>query len=164
MRSIELIPKEHWDVPEWINQSRMEEAFNQMQATKVQHATQLSYHKMCRWFSGFFFRHPALDKYKYYWRVEPDVKYGDSPISFCLAPCLNKYISTSVHNLILTDFSAISSTTYFSSWPKITKPMASTSIFTTTQKPFPLFGQQLPPSFNRTQNIFSAAERIPTTG
>ncbi|GAM38457.1 hypothetical protein TCE0_033f09195 [Talaromyces pinophilus] len=71
----ELIPKEHWDVPDWIDQSRMEKAFKDMANSGVMHATQLSYHKMCRWYSGFFFRHPALDKYKYYWRVEPDVKY-----------------------------------------------------------------------------------------
>lgn len=30
---------------------------------------------MCRFNSGFFFRHPLLDDYDYYWRVEPDVKF-----------------------------------------------------------------------------------------
>lgn len=25
--------------------------------------------------SGFFFRHPLLDNFEYYWRVEPDVQY-----------------------------------------------------------------------------------------
>lgn len=29
---------------------------------------------MCRFQSGFFFRHPLLDKYKYYWRVEPSTR------------------------------------------------------------------------------------------
>lgn len=28
-----------------------------------------------RFQSGFFFRHPLLDEYEYYWRVEPDVQY-----------------------------------------------------------------------------------------
>jgi hypothetical protein len=28
-----------------------------------------------RFQSGFFFRHPLLDQYDYYWRVEPDVDY-----------------------------------------------------------------------------------------
>lgn len=30
---------------------------------------------MCRYYSGFFFRHPAVAKYEFYWRVEPDVKF-----------------------------------------------------------------------------------------
>jgi len=30
---------------------------------------------MCRFQSGFFFRHPLLKPYKYYWRVEPDVNF-----------------------------------------------------------------------------------------
>jgi alpha 1,2-mannosyltransferase len=28
-----------------------------------------------RFQSGFFFRHPLLDAYDYYWRIEPDVDY-----------------------------------------------------------------------------------------
>ncbi|KAI8905193.1 YOR099Wp-like protein [Gorgonomyces haynaldii] len=28
---------------------------------------------MCRFYSGYFFRHPLLQGYEYYWRVEPDV-------------------------------------------------------------------------------------------
>lgn len=28
-----------------------------------------------RFQSGFFFRHPLLDPYEYYWRVEPSVNY-----------------------------------------------------------------------------------------
>ncbi|ORX70753.1 glycosyl transferase [Linderina pennispora] len=46
-----LIPKEHWSYPEWINQTKAAE-------------------------SGFFFRHPLMDKYKWYWRVEPGVKFA----------------------------------------------------------------------------------------
>jgi len=29
----------------------------------------------CSFQSGFFFRHPLLDNFEYYWRVEPDVQY-----------------------------------------------------------------------------------------
>ena len=29
---------------------------------------------MCRFESGFFFRHELLKKYDYYWRVEPGIK------------------------------------------------------------------------------------------
>ena len=28
-----------------------------------------------RFQSGFFFRHPLLDGYEYYWRIEPDVDF-----------------------------------------------------------------------------------------
>jgi alpha 1,2-mannosyltransferase len=35
----------------------------------------LSYHAMIRWQSGFFYQHPALDSYDWYWRVEPDVHF-----------------------------------------------------------------------------------------
>ncbi|KAJ9104260.1 Glycolipid 2-alpha-mannosyltransferase 1 [Naganishia cerealis] len=30
---------------------------------------------MCRFNSGFFFRHPLLASYDYYWRIEPGVKF-----------------------------------------------------------------------------------------
>ena len=31
--------------------------------------------QIVRFQSGFFFRHPLLDKYDYYWRIEPDVDF-----------------------------------------------------------------------------------------
>lgn len=33
----------------------------------------ISYRHMCRWNSGFFYRHPRLKDFDWYWRVEPDV-------------------------------------------------------------------------------------------
>jgi len=30
---------------------------------------------MCRYQSGFFWRHPLLDDLQFYWRVEPGVKF-----------------------------------------------------------------------------------------
>jgi len=33
------------------------------------------YRNMCRFNSGFFYRHELLKTYKYYWRVEPDVQF-----------------------------------------------------------------------------------------
>ena len=32
---------------------------------------------MCRWYAGFFYKHPALKDFRYYWRVEPNVQYVD---------------------------------------------------------------------------------------
>lgn len=40
----------------------------------------LNYHHMCRWYSGFFYNHPALADYEWYWRVEPGVTF------FCDVP------------------------------------------------------------------------------
>jgi len=34
-----------------------------------------SYRHMCRYESGFFFRHPLMLKYDFYWRVEPGVEF-----------------------------------------------------------------------------------------
>jgi hypothetical protein len=39
----------------------------------------VSYHHMCRWNSGFFYKHPFLRNYDFYWRVEPDVS-DSSPV------------------------------------------------------------------------------------
>ncbi|KAL7331878.1 hypothetical protein PS15p_204006 [Mucor circinelloides] len=34
-----------------------------------------TYHHMCRHYFGFFYKHPLLDEYDWYWRVEPGVKF-----------------------------------------------------------------------------------------
>jgi mannosyltransferase len=70
----ELIPKAHWDVPDWIDPPTMDISIKKMNDKSVKHADQISYHQMCRWYSGFFYKHPALAGIKYYWRVEPNVK------------------------------------------------------------------------------------------
>ena len=33
----------------------------------------ISYRHMCRWNSGFFYKHLRLKEFDWYWRVEPDV-------------------------------------------------------------------------------------------
>ena len=33
----------------------------------------ISYRHMCRWNSGFFYKHPRMRDFDWYWRVEPDV-------------------------------------------------------------------------------------------
>ncbi|KAJ2257423.1 alpha-1,2-mannosyltransferase ktr1 [Coemansia sp. RSA 454] len=71
-----LIPEEHWSYPEYIDQTRAAEARKDMQDRKVIYGGSESYRHMCRYESGFFFRHPLMDQYKWYWRVEPGVKFG----------------------------------------------------------------------------------------
>ncbi|KAJ1960221.1 hypothetical protein IWQ62_004310, partial [Dispira parvispora] len=68
-----LVPKEHWSYPSWINQTLASEARYNMR--DVMYGDSESYRHMCRYQSGFFFRHPLLESYDYYWRVEPGVKF-----------------------------------------------------------------------------------------
>ena len=70
-----LIPSEHWSYPEWIDVPKADEARKAMEEKKVIYGGSLSYRHMCRYNSGFFFRHPLLLQYDYYWRVEPDVEF-----------------------------------------------------------------------------------------
>lgn len=69
-----LIPSEHWGFPEWIDQEKAALVREQMREKKVIYGDSISYRHMCRYESGFFWRHPELDEYKYYWRVEPSIK------------------------------------------------------------------------------------------
>ncbi|KAI0381717.1 glycosyltransferase family 15 protein [Hypomontagnella monticulosa] len=71
----ELIPNEHWDTPSWINKDLYEESVKILQENDIQYADKISYHKMCRWNSGLFYKHPALKDIQYYWRVEPNVHF-----------------------------------------------------------------------------------------
>lgn len=68
-----LIPKEHWSYPEHIDQNKAAEGRKRLEEQKVLYASSESYRHMCRFESGFFYRHELLADYKYYWRVEPDV-------------------------------------------------------------------------------------------
>jgi hypothetical protein len=53
-----------------------------------------SYRFMCRYFSGFFFDHPLLAPFDWYWRVEPGVYY------FCdlPAPASDPFRHMAAHN------------------------------------------------------------------
>ncbi|KAF3319362.1 hypothetical protein TWF173_003803 [Orbilia oligospora] len=68
-----LIPKEHWSVPESIDQDKMRTAMKKMEQDRVIYGGSLSYRHMCRFNSGFFWRQELLDKYEWYWRVEPGI-------------------------------------------------------------------------------------------
>jgi alpha 1,2-mannosyltransferase len=71
----ELIPVEHWSTPSWIDQERYMTSLSYLDHIGVGKGYMLSYHQMCRWNSGFFYHHPALRNYDFYWRVEPDVQF-----------------------------------------------------------------------------------------
>ncbi|KAL4987053.1 nucleotide-diphospho-sugar transferase [Aspergillus falconensis] len=68
------IPTEHWSYPDWIDQDRAREVREEMKEKKIIYGHSESYRHMCRYESGFFFRHPLLQEYEFYWRVEPGVE------------------------------------------------------------------------------------------
>lgn len=70
-----LIPKAHWSIPSWIDEDKAAQARVAAEYNGVGYGGSLSYRHMCRFNSGFFFRHPLLQQYEYYWRVEPDVSF-----------------------------------------------------------------------------------------
>ncbi|KAJ6438627.1 alpha-1,2 mannosyltransferase KTR1 [Purpureocillium lavendulum] len=71
----ELIPKDHWATPSWIDDAVYDESTSILAESGVQYAKKVSYHQMCRWNSGMFYKHPALKDIRYYWRVEPKVHF-----------------------------------------------------------------------------------------
>ncbi|RUS15072.1 glycolipid 2-alpha-mannosyltransferase-domain-containing protein [Endogone sp. FLAS-F59071] len=64
-----------WGWPQWINQTLAREKMDELARNGVVYGGSESYRHMCRFQSGFFFRHPLLDSYDYYWRVEPFVDF-----------------------------------------------------------------------------------------
>ncbi|TFK29949.1 glycosyl transferase [Coprinopsis marcescibilis] len=73
--SFGLIPPEMWKQPSWINETRAAAGRDKLVAEDVIYGASVSYRNMCRFNSGFFYRHELLLPYRYYWRIEPDVDY-----------------------------------------------------------------------------------------
>ncbi|ORZ00737.1 glycosyltransferase family 15 protein [Syncephalastrum racemosum] len=70
-----VIPREHWSYPDWIDIDKADQKRKEMGEQGVIYGDNLSYRHMCRFESGFFFRHPLMEQYDYYWRVEPNVEF-----------------------------------------------------------------------------------------
>ena len=60
-----LIPRYQWSIPDWIDKSKLKIGLDNIRFT-------INYHHMCRYFSGFFFRHDLTLKYEYFWRIDYD--------------------------------------------------------------------------------------------
>lgn len=69
------IPSEHWEFPSDVNDERIQRALLRQGDQAIKYGSVESYHQMCRFYSGFFFRNSLVAKYEWYWRVEPDVSY-----------------------------------------------------------------------------------------
>ncbi|KAJ1852911.1 hypothetical protein IW147_003188 [Coemansia sp. RSA 720] len=61
-----------WGYPEWIDQNK---AKHERETSTYIKGRSESYRFMCRFQSGFVFKHPLLKDLEYYWRIEPDVHY-----------------------------------------------------------------------------------------
>ncbi|KAJ7753985.1 glycosyltransferase family 15 protein [Mycena metata] len=69
------VPKEHWVQPDWVDEDRATKGREQLVADNVIYGGSVSYRNMCRFNSGFFFHHPLLQSFRWYWRIEPDVHF-----------------------------------------------------------------------------------------
>lgn len=70
-----LIPAEDWNKPTFINDTKYEEGIQNSIDKGVIYGFSKSYRNMCHFNSGFFFRQELVNKYDYYFRVEPGVEY-----------------------------------------------------------------------------------------
>ena len=69
------IGEDHWGYPDWADPNVADEGIAQQGDQAIMYGGMKSYHMMCRFYSGFFYRHELLQKYDWYWRVEPEIKY-----------------------------------------------------------------------------------------
>ncbi|SCU94062.1 LAFA_0F19636g1_1 [Lachancea sp. 'fantastica'] len=69
-----LVPAEHWSLPSWIDADKAAKVREQMREDQIIYGDSLPYRHMCRFESGFFYRHELLADYDWYWRVEPDTR------------------------------------------------------------------------------------------
>ena len=69
------IGPEHWGFPDWVDSNVAKEGIAKQGDQAIMYGGMESYHHMCRFYSGFFYKHPLLQKYEWYWRVEPEIKY-----------------------------------------------------------------------------------------
>ncbi|KAK9479139.1 nucleotide-diphospho-sugar transferase [Lipomyces japonicus] len=70
-----LVPKEHWSWPDHIDKVRARQSMADMEKNEVIYGGSVTYRHMCRFNSGFFFKHPLLMQYDWYWRVEPSIEF-----------------------------------------------------------------------------------------
>ncbi|TFK65963.1 glycosyltransferase family 15 protein [Pluteus cervinus] len=70
-----VIPHDDWNQPSWINEEKAAKARASLKHGNVKYGDSVPYRNMCRFNSGFFYRHELLQKYRWYWRVEPGVQF-----------------------------------------------------------------------------------------
>ncbi|KAG7820026.1 hypothetical protein KL928_001463 [Ogataea angusta] len=70
------VPEAKWKFDEQqTNPVLFKEAIESQGDREIMYGNTASYHNMCRFYSGYFFKHPLVRKLDWYWRVEPDVDF-----------------------------------------------------------------------------------------
>ncbi|MCJ1298685.1 alpha-1,2-mannosyltransferase (Kre5) [Hypocenomyce scalaris] len=64
-----------WGYPNWVDHNVAREGIRKQGDAAIMYGGMESYHHMCRFYSGFFYKHELLQKYEWYWRLEPEIKY-----------------------------------------------------------------------------------------
>lgn len=64
-----------WGFPDWVDHEVAKEGIRKQGDAVIMYGGMESYHHMCRFYSGFFYKHELLAKYEWYWRLEPEIKY-----------------------------------------------------------------------------------------
>ncbi|KAJ2358617.1 alpha-1,2-mannosyltransferase ktr1 [Coemansia sp. RSA 2618] len=68
------LPKEHWGLSPYVTEEKVQEALKYNKNRYI-YGGSFSYRLMCRYQSGFVYKHSLLQDLDYYWRIEPDVHY-----------------------------------------------------------------------------------------
>ncbi|KAK3994229.1 putative mannosyltransferase KTR5 [Cladorrhinum sp. PSN332] len=69
------VESDMWGYPDWIDPKVAKEGINKQGDNAIMYGGMESYHFMCRFYSGFFYKHELLAKYEWYWRLEPEISY-----------------------------------------------------------------------------------------
>ncbi|KAH9475579.1 O-glycoside alpha-1,2-mannosyltransferase-like protein 3 [Psilocybe cubensis] len=60
--------KESWDIPAWMDEKRVNSSLETI-------GFSTGYRAMCRYYSGFFWKNPALVSYEWLWRLDTDIQF-----------------------------------------------------------------------------------------
>lgn len=63
------IPEDHWSYPAHVDKQKALKMMKQLKREGVPYGALESYHHMCRYQSGFFYKHELLKDVDWYWRV-----------------------------------------------------------------------------------------------
>lgn len=66
---------EDWNFPANVEEDWIQESLDYQDNQAIMYGGMRSYHHMCRFLSGKFYKSPHLAKFKWYWRIEPDIDY-----------------------------------------------------------------------------------------
>ncbi|KAJ8080798.1 hypothetical protein PM082_017633 [Marasmius tenuissimus] len=62
------LTEESWEIPEFLDKSRVQHSLDHI-------GFSTGYRQMCRFYSGFFWRNPALAQYDWLWRLDTDIEF-----------------------------------------------------------------------------------------